>query len=89
MTFNRLLDFFFKINFFQKNISEIIPSEHQTVLILIRPDILSGLILIQNVCKGYQQMTKDAYTMYALHLTKKLCFSKGLIVRYMVQTFGL
>ena len=34
-----------------------IPSECQTVCIQIRPDILSGLIWVQTVCKGYQQTT--------------------------------
>ena len=33
------------------------PSECQTVWIQIRPDILSGLIWVQIVCKGYQQTT--------------------------------
>ena len=28
--------------------------ESQTVWIQIRPDVLSGLILVQTVCKGYQ-----------------------------------
>ena len=28
----------------------------QTIWIQIRPDILSGLIWVQNICKGYQQM---------------------------------
>ena len=32
-----------------------IPSGCQTVWIQIRPDILSGLIWVQTVCKGYQQ----------------------------------
>ena len=32
-----------------------IPSECQTVWIKIRPDIMSGLIEVQTVCKGYQQ----------------------------------
>ena len=32
----------------------------QTVWIQIRPDILSGLVWVQTVCKGYQQMTKVA-----------------------------
>ena len=49
---------FFKINFFEKKkkISGT-PSEFQTVLIQIRPDILSGLIWVQTACKGYQQTT--------------------------------
>ena len=54
MLFCRLL-IYFKIKFFKKFFQEY----HQSVkqLIQIRPDILSGLIWIQTVCKGYQQMT--------------------------------
>ena len=44
------------INFFQKNLSGI-PSECQTVWIQIRSDVLSGLIWVQTVSKGYQQTT--------------------------------
>ena len=47
---------FFKINFFEKNISGI-PSVCQTFWIQIRPDILSGVIWMQTVCKGYPQTT--------------------------------
>ena len=47
---------FFKINFFEKIISGI-PSEYQTDWIQIRPDISSGLIWIQSVCKDYEQKT--------------------------------
>ena len=35
-----------------------LPSGCQTVWIQIRPDILSGLIWVQTVCRGYQQTTK-------------------------------
>ena len=52
--FCRLL-FFFKSTF-SKNLSGI-PSECQTVWNQIRPDILSDLIWVQTVCKGYQQTT--------------------------------
>ena len=55
MLFCRLL-IFFKINFFRKILSGI-SSECQTVWIKIRPNILSGLVSVQTVCKGYQQMT--------------------------------
>ena len=48
---------FFKINLSEKILSGI-PSECQTVWIQIRPDILSGLIWVQSVCKGYQQTTQ-------------------------------
>ena len=46
---------FFKNQFFEKFFQEY----HlcQTVWNQIRPDILSGLIWVQTVCKGYQQMT--------------------------------
>ena len=37
-----------------------LPSRCQTVWIQIRPNILSGLICVQNVCKFYQQTTKLA-----------------------------
>ena len=45
--------------FKKKNLLGIL-SECQTVLIQIRPDVLSGLIWVQTVCKDYQQMTKVA-----------------------------
>ena len=34
-----------------------LPSECQKVWIQIRPDMLSGLIWVQTICKGYQQTT--------------------------------
>ena len=34
-----------------------IPLECQTDWIQIRPDVLSGLVWVLTVCKGYQQMT--------------------------------
>ena len=43
----------FQNQLFRKILSGI-PSEWQTVLIQIRPDILSGMIWIQIVCKGHQ-----------------------------------
>ena len=52
-------DFFFQNYFFQKILSGIL-SECQTVWIQIRADILSALIWVQTVCKGYQQTTKVA-----------------------------
>ena len=49
---------FFQNQCFWKILSGIfIPSECQTVWIQIRPDILSGLIWVQTVCKGCQQTT--------------------------------
>ena len=45
---------FFQNQLFQKIISGM-PSECQTLWILIRPDILSGLIWVRTVSKGYQQ----------------------------------
>ena len=50
---------FFKSKLIPKNLSGI-PSECQKDQTQIRPEILSGLIWVQTVCKGYQQMTKVA-----------------------------
>ena len=44
--------FFVQFFFFQKIITGI-----PTSLVKIRPDVLSGLIWIQSVCKGYKQTT--------------------------------
>ena len=49
-----LLLIFFQNQLFRKILSGI-PSECETAWIQIRPDILSGLIWVQTVCKGYQQ----------------------------------
>ena len=46
-------------DFFKKNLQNILSgtlSECQTVWIQIRTDILSVLIWVQTLCKGYQQM---------------------------------
>ena len=47
---------FFQNQLFRKILSGT-PSECQTVWIQIRPDVLSGLIWVQTVCKGFQQTT--------------------------------
>ena len=47
---------FFKIKVFKKQ-KKGLPSECQTVWILIWPDILLDLIWVQTVCKRYQQRT--------------------------------
>ena len=52
---------FFQSQLFQKIISRI-PSQCQTVWIQIKPDILSGLIWVQTICKSYQQMTLVSLT---------------------------
>ena len=49
---------FFQIVFSKKILSGI-SSEWQTVWIQIRPDILSGLIWVLTICKGYQLMTLE------------------------------
>ena len=57
MIFYRLLIFF------QRSFSKIlsgIPLGCQAVWTQIRPDILTGLIWVQTVCKGYQQTTQVA-----------------------------
>ena len=43
-------------NFFQKILSGI-PSEGEKDWIQMMPNILLGLIWVQSVCKGYEQMT--------------------------------
>ena len=57
MLFLSPVDFFLKLTFSKKNLLGL-PSECQTVWIQIRSDILSGLIRVQTVCKGYQQTIK-------------------------------
>ena len=56
-----LLTFFSKLTSFRKSYQSFKQfgsrSECQIVWIQIRPDILSGLIWVQIVCKGYQQTT--------------------------------
>ena len=58
MIFLLSADFYSKSTFSKNLLGK--RSEYQTVWILIRPDILSGLIWVQTVCKGYQQMKKVA-----------------------------
>ena len=48
---------FFQNQPFRKILSGI-PFKCQTDWIQIRPDILSGLIWVQSVCKGYEKTTK-------------------------------
>ena len=50
---------FFSINSFRNTI------ECQTVWIQIRPGFRLGLIWVQTVCKGYQQMTEDVFDLEA------------------------
>ena len=47
------------------------PSGCQTDWIQIRPHILSGLILVQTVCKGYQQSTLEKSPLVAKELNTK------------------
>ena len=49
---------FFKINFLKKKAFRNTIRDSQTVWIQIRTDILSVLIWVQTVCKGYQQTTQ-------------------------------
>ena len=48
---------FFKTNFFQKNLSGTL-SGCQTVWIQIRTNVMSVLIWVQIICKGYQERVK-------------------------------
>ena len=52
------VDFFLKWTFSKKSFRN--TSECQTVWVQVRPDILSGLIWVQTVSKGYKQTTKVA-----------------------------
>ena len=66
---------FFQIQLLRKIVSGML-SECQTVWIKIRPDILLGLILVQTVCKGYQQTTlvgKEFSSHWALYGTYHTC----------------
>ena len=70
----------FPLTLCRKNLSGI-PSECQTVWIQIRPDVLSCLIRVQTVCKGYQQTTKVATSweqvrFYHVHFTTCKCVYK-------------
>ena len=60
---------FFQNEGFQEILSGI-QSECQTVWIQIRTDILSVLIWVQTVCKGYQQMTKVAASLERVKFLK-------------------
>ena len=78
--FCRLLIFFFKINAFEKHLSDI-SSECQTVWIQIRPDVMSGLIWVQPVYKGYQ-LTTLVGKEFNTHTTSKLCVCEsGMLLR--------
>ena len=66
--------FFFQNKLFRKILSGI-PSECQTVWIQIRPNILSGLIWVQTVCKDYQQMTQRGKELISLLTTQLASFA--------------
>ena len=51
-----------------------IPSECQTVWIQIRSDVLSGLIWIQTVCKGYQQTIRVVTSGERVNILSSICF---------------
>ena len=70
---------FFKINF--SKILSGIQSECQTVWIQIRSHVLSGLIWVQTVCKGYQQTTLEGKELTTL--VDCLCF------RFILESIGL
>ena len=65
MLFCRLL-FFSKSFIFEKFFQEYHLSVRDPIQ--IRPDVLSGLIWVQNVCKGYQQTTSGGK-----ELTQRVC----------------
>ena len=65
------LNNFSKTNIFQEY------HQCQTVWIQIRPDVLSGLIGVQTVCKGYQQTTKVATSGERIAAEKKSAIDLG------------
>ena len=52
-----------------------IPSECQTVEFQISPDILSSLVWVQTVCKGYQQTTQLSRFIEISEFKKEKAFS--------------
>ena len=84
------VDFF--LNQLFQNILLGIPSECLTVWIQIRPDVSSGLILIQTVCKIYQQTTKVATSgerVNVCHVLFKLLGEIGRLCSVIVHHFYL
>ena len=65
---------FFQITFLRKLLSGI-PSESQTLWTQIRPDILSGLIWVQTVCKDYQHMTETPLACKKLNILAEKLFT--------------
>ena len=55
-----------------------IPSECETDWVQIRPDILSGLIWVQNICKSYQQTTLGGKCSQIKCMLSGLEFTKSL-----------
>ena len=86
MLYCHLLNFF-KNNFFWKTLSGK-PEECQTIWIQIRPDILSGLIWIQTVCKVYQQrnMVGKLLTMFNLLALRQFCSQSCLTNYHLLNT---
>ena len=60
-------DFLSSVDFFQNHLFRKF-FQCQTLWIQIRPDILSGLIWVQTVCKAYQQMAKSPLSCKELNI---------------------
>ena len=75
------LQTYFQNKLFQKILSGAL-SGWQTVLIQIRTDILSVLIWVQTVCKGYQQTTKVATSKERFHIIHPIIFHTFLFTKY-------
>ena len=76
--------FIFQNQLFLKILSGI-PSESQTSWIQIRPDILSGLIWVQTVSKGYQQTTLGGKEL--MHRLSRKCSDEPAHLCYLVRDF--
>ena len=77
---------FFTKSTFSKNFIQEYLQECQTVWIQIRPDILSGLIWVQTVCKGYLQ-TKPVSRVNWLHCMD-FCIDRKSINMDLIEVTG-
>ena len=67
-----------------------LPSRCQTVWIQIRPEILSGLIWVEIVCKGYQQTSKclagSEFKLFVKVISRQQKWAKSYIQKKLVYT---
>ena len=76
---------FCRLLIFSKILSGIPTECQQTVWIQIRPDVSSGVICIQAVCKGCQQMTIADNLNYCIHFSQLSLTLSLLVVTFVVR----